>query len=80
MEIVTLSTKGQLVIPASVRSALHLKAGNRLGVTVEDGNIVLKPEGALAWEPLNPAGAQLSAAELSQPVNLAETPDAPRRR
>jgi len=73
METVTLSTKGQLVIPASVRNVLHLKAGNRLSVTVEGGNIVLKPEGMSAWVPLNPKGASLSAAELSQPVDLSDT-------
>jgi AbrB family looped-hinge helix DNA binding protein len=70
MESVILSTKGQLVIPASVRGTLHLKAGSRLFISVENGNIVLKPEGARAWTPLNPKGAKLSTAELSQPVDL----------
>jgi AbrB family looped-hinge helix DNA binding protein len=70
MEAATLSSKGQLVIPASVRHALHLKAGNRLSVTVEDGKIVLKPESASAWVPLNPKNTSLSAAELSQPVDV----------
>jgi AbrB family looped-hinge helix DNA binding protein len=70
METVTLSTKGQLVIPASVRGALRLKAGNRLSVSVEGGNIVLKPDSAQTWKPLNPAGARLGAAELSRPVDL----------
>lgn len=70
METVTLSTKGQLVIPASVRGALRLQAGSRLAVTVENGNIVLKP-GTRAWKPLNPAGAKLTTAELCKPVDLA---------
>jgi AbrB family looped-hinge helix DNA binding protein len=70
MEAVTLSTKGQLVIPASVRGALHLKPGSRLNVSVQDGNIVLKPEGAKAWKPINPAGVNLSTAELCKPVDL----------
>jgi len=70
METVTLSTKGQLVIPASVRGALRLKPGNRLNVSIQNGNIVLKPEGAKAWKPLNPAGVRLSAAELCKPVDL----------
>lgn len=70
METVVLSTKGQLVIPASVRGVLRLKAGNRLGVTVEGGNIVLKPRIGQAWKPLNPAGARLSSVELSRPVEL----------
>ncbi|MBS0515571.1 MAG: AbrB/MazE/SpoVT family DNA-binding domain-containing protein [Proteobacteria bacterium] len=70
METVVLSSKGQLVIPASVRGALRLKAGNRLGVTIEGGSIVLKPDSGPAWKPLNPAGASLSAVELSHPVDL----------
>jgi AbrB family looped-hinge helix DNA binding protein len=70
METVTLSTKGQLVIPTSIRTALRLKAGNRLSVSIDDGDIVLKPEASPEWKPLNPAGAKLSAAELSQPVDL----------
>jgi AbrB family looped-hinge helix DNA binding protein len=70
METVTLSTKGQLVIPASVRGALHLKPGNRLNVSIQGGNIVLKPESAKAWKPINPAGVSLSAAQLCKPVDL----------
>jgi AbrB family looped-hinge helix DNA binding protein len=70
METVTLSTKGQFVIPASVRGALHLKPGNRLDVSIQDGNIVLKPAGAKAWKPINPAGVRLSTSELCKPVDL----------
>lgn len=70
METVTLSSKGQLVIPARVRGTLRLKPGHRLRVTVEGGNIVLKPDAASAWKPLNPTGVKLSAAELSRPVDL----------
>ncbi|MCL2524964.1 MAG: AbrB/MazE/SpoVT family DNA-binding domain-containing protein [Betaproteobacteria bacterium] len=72
METTTLSTKGQLVIPARVRDALHLESGHRFAVTVEHGNIVLKPEVPALWTPLNPKGASLSAAELSQPVDLSD--------
>jgi AbrB family looped-hinge helix DNA binding protein len=72
METVTLSTKGQLVIPASVRGALRLKPGNRLNVSIQGGNIVLKPEGAKAWKPINPAGVSLSAAQLCKPVDLSD--------
>jgi AbrB family looped-hinge helix DNA binding protein len=70
METVTLSTKGQLVIPASIRNALRLKTGSRLGASIDGGHIVLKPEEHPAWKPLNPAGVKLSAAKLSQPVDL----------
>ncbi|MFT3778593.1 MAG: AbrB/MazE/SpoVT family DNA-binding domain-containing protein [Ottowia sp.] len=70
METVTLSTKGQLVIPASVRDALRLKPGNRLGIAVEGGNIVLRPDNAPAWKPWNPAAVHLSTEELCEPVDL----------
>jgi AbrB family looped-hinge helix DNA binding protein len=70
METVTLSTKGQLVIPASIRSALQLKAGHRLSISIDGGDIVLKRAESPQWQPLNPAGVKLSAAELSQPVDL----------
>lgn len=70
METVVLSTKGQLVIPASVRGKLRLKAGNRLSVAVEDGNIVLRPQAGPTWQPLNPAGVRLSTAELCKPVDV----------
>jgi AbrB family looped-hinge helix DNA binding protein len=70
METITLSTKGQLVIPNHIRDLLRMKAGDRLSVSVDDGSIVLKPEGQPAWKPLNPAGVKLTAAQLSQPVDL----------
>ena len=72
METVSLSTKGQLVIPARVRDALRLQSGQRLAVTVERGNIVLKPNSLPTWTPLNPRGAKLSSARLSQPVDLSD--------
>jgi AbrB family looped-hinge helix DNA binding protein len=74
MSSVTLSTKGQLVLPKPVRDALRLKPGRRLKVSVEGARIVIEPAGdpdTSAWKPVNPAGARLSADELCQPVDLA---------
>jgi AbrB family looped-hinge helix DNA binding protein len=73
MESVTLSTKGQLVLPKPVRDALHLKPGHRLSVAVEGRRIVIEPESAARperWQPLNPAGTRLSSDELCRPVEL----------
>ena len=73
MEFVTLSTKGQLVLPNPVRDALRLKPGHRLSVMVEGSRIVIEPERAASgagWQPLNPAGARLSTDELCRPVEL----------
>ena len=43
METVTLSSKGQLVIPKGVRNDAHLTAGARLQVLYLDGEIRLRP-------------------------------------
>jgi AbrB family looped-hinge helix DNA binding protein len=40
---VTLSTKGQLVIPKEIRKALSLRAGAKFAVELYQGQIVLKP-------------------------------------
>ena len=39
----TLSSKGQLVLPAAVRRKLHLNQGERLSVEVREGGIFLRP-------------------------------------
>ena len=41
--VVTMSSKGQLVIPAEVRTALGILPGTRILVTVENKRIVLQP-------------------------------------
>jgi AbrB family looped-hinge helix DNA binding protein len=41
--ITTVSTKGQLVIPARIREALGIEPGDRVALTVEDGLILLRP-------------------------------------
>lgn len=39
----TISTKGQLVIPAEIREALHIKPGTRFAVLQEGNRIILLP-------------------------------------
>ena len=41
--LVRLSSKGQLVIPRSIRESLHLKNGDRFQARVVDGKIILEP-------------------------------------
>lgn len=43
MPVVTLSSKGQIVLPREIRQALGLRKGDRLQVTQEGGRIVLTP-------------------------------------
>lgn len=42
-QITSVSTKGQFVIPAEMRSALGIKPGTRIAVTQETSRIVLEP-------------------------------------
>lgn len=42
-QITTVSTKGQFVIPAEMRSALGIKPGTRIAVTHQGGRIILEP-------------------------------------
>jgi AbrB family looped-hinge helix DNA binding protein len=43
-QVVTLSTKGQLVLPRSIRTSAGLHAGSTLSVTLEiDGTIAIRP-------------------------------------
>jgi AbrB family looped-hinge helix DNA binding protein len=41
--LVQLSSKGQLVIPKSIREALHLRAGTRFHVQIDEDKIILEP-------------------------------------
>jgi len=43
METVTVSSKGQLVIPKAVRQSAHLEPGSVLAVRYVDGEIRLRP-------------------------------------
>ncbi|MBU4226162.1 MAG: AbrB/MazE/SpoVT family DNA-binding domain-containing protein [Chloroflexi bacterium] len=41
--LIKLSSKGQLVIPKSIREALRLDSGNQMRVRIADGRIILEP-------------------------------------
>lgn len=54
MEHITVSSKGQIVIPKKVRNALNLAEGSKLTVEVRGQEIVLSKEPA--WKKLQGAG------------------------
>ncbi|WP_297004415.1 AbrB/MazE/SpoVT family DNA-binding domain-containing protein [uncultured Corynebacterium sp.] len=37
----TITSKGQITLPAQVRHALHLKPGQKVSVNIEDGRIIV---------------------------------------
>ena len=45
-QITTVSTKGQLVIPAAVRESLGIEPGTRIAVSLEGRRIILEPVSA----------------------------------
>ena len=55
MEIVTVSSKGQIAIPKHLRDILNLSPGTKLSVSVRGPEIVLSKQPA--WKSLRGAGA-----------------------
>ncbi|RLE10396.1 AbrB/MazE/SpoVT family DNA-binding domain-containing protein [Candidatus Aerophobetes bacterium] len=43
MAIVTVSTKGQIVIPKEIRESLGLRPGSKIDVKLKENEITLKP-------------------------------------
>jgi AbrB family looped-hinge helix DNA binding protein len=47
-KLVTVSTKGQMVIPAPIRIALGIEAGTRVAISVENGRMIVDPQSLAA--------------------------------
>ena len=62
----TVSTKGQVVIPAAIRHELAIEQGTRLALTIEDGHLLMVPQKKLTWRDLRglTAGGPSMADEL----------------
>ncbi|MGH8278471.1 MAG: AbrB/MazE/SpoVT family DNA-binding domain-containing protein [Gammaproteobacteria bacterium] len=69
MNTTTVSSKGQVVLPKSIREALGIRAGSLLAVRVEGSRVVMEAQ-RTRWQPLNPAGVRLSRNDLCRPVDL----------
>jgi AbrB family looped-hinge helix DNA binding protein len=46
--LVTVSTKGQMVIPAKIRDQLGIEPGTRVALRVEDGRMIVDPQSMAA--------------------------------
>ena len=52
--VLTLSSKGQVVLPAPIRRQLKLKSRSKLELEVRDGGVFLRPVGKLPpFEPID---------------------------
>lgn len=74
MENTTLTSKGQLVIPKAIRTALHVRPGTRFSVTLDNGRIVLEPSAVKSkrlsdWLPAMQVKRKINEAELIAPVD-----------
>lgn len=53
MAIVSISTKGQIVLPLEIRNALGLQKGDKLEVRLEQDRVILTrilPDGKQGWQ------------------------------
>lgn len=82
---ITLSTKGQVVIPKEIRDKLHWEAGTELTLTANASGVTLKAAPKKSGRNLADLigmlkhdGPPLATADLCQPVDLNEedSPDA----
>lgn len=74
MQMATLTSKGQLVIPKAIRAALHVRPGTRFSVTLDNGRIVLEPSATKSkrlsdWLPAIQVRRKIDDAELMAPVD-----------
>ena len=72
METITLSSKGQLVIPKAVRQSANLAPGDVLSVRYVDGEIRLKPVTGLVPTSLAEVAGCLARPE-HKPLSAAQT-------
>ena len=42
-QIITVSSKGQIVLPLKIREEMAIKQGDKLALVVSNGSIILKP-------------------------------------
>ncbi len=63
----TVTSKGQVVIPASLRRKFRLQKGAKLGVSEEDGRIVMK---VLEGDPIKVGRGMLTTRGTSFPIEI----------
>jgi AbrB family looped-hinge helix DNA binding protein len=63
----TVSSKGQVVIPAELREKLGIEAGTRIAVRIEKDHLIL--------EPINEAFIRRLRGSLKGPVSMVEARD-----
>ncbi len=75
--VLTLSSRGQVVLPAPVRRKLRLRARSKLELELRDGDVLLRPAGKLpAFEPIDyPPPGSLKLSERDYDLDKLAGPD-----
>lgn len=70
VEIGTISARGQVAIPISVREKMHLKEGEKILFLLEDDILIVKKVESLSWEdvtrPLREATKKIQEKEVPE--------------
>ena len=68
MAVVTMSSKGQIVIPKNIRDSLHLKDGAKFNVRIRGNEIVFSrtPDWRAIYERIQPSNVSLTEALLEE--------------
>jgi len=73
VEIGTISARGQVAIPSSMRDKLHLMEGEKVLFVLEDGFLLLKRVSDLSWDeitkPLREAKKKISERDIPKLVH-----------
>jgi AbrB family looped-hinge helix DNA binding protein len=74
MPVVTVSSKGQVVIPREIRGRIGIRQGSKLEVELEDGAVVMRPVKAAArgWQDWRGAFAGAGLTRLLAAEHAAE--------
>lgn len=73
MQTSTLTSKGQITIPSSVRKNLGIQQGDKVGFIVEDGKVVLLPV-------IKDVGAAFGLVKARRGISLGDMESAIRKR
>jgi len=50
VEIGTISSRGQIAIPADIRDKMHLKEGEKVLFILEGDSLLVKPVSGISWD------------------------------
>lgn len=74
-EVATLTSKGQITLPKSIRQALGLETGGKIAFDLRDGEVVVSRADAEHEDPAITAFLDLLARDIQAGRNIRELPE-----